>query len=316
VTAIAESESPSPAPAAEEPGVRTRGYWAQAFRRLRRQPVTLFAFTLLVTIVVVGLFAQQLEPQHWNHLDLSPRWANHAPTVASHHWLGTDHIGRDVVARTIWGLHYTEQTALVGGLAATLLGIVIGGLAGFYGGWRDAVLMRIVDLITGFPVIVLMIAAFAFLTPVTVFEATLVFSLAMWTFVARVVRARVASLLPEEFVQAARSLGASDARIFFRHLLPNAAGTIIVAGTSVFGQIVLIEATAEFFGFGVNSLIRPTLGNLVAEATSSGIGAYNFLGLGWWVWVPPAVLLVLILVCVNLVGDGFDAALNPRAARR
>jgi oligopeptide transport system permease protein len=188
VTALAESESPSPAPAAEEPGVRTRGYWAQAFRRLRRQPVTLAAFALLVTVVVVGLLSQQLAPQHWNHIDLSPRWANHGPTVASHHWLGTDHIGRDVVARTLWGLHYTEQTALVGALAATLLGIAIGGLAGFYGGWTDAVLMRIVDLITGFPVIVLMIAAFAFLTPVTVFEATLVFSLAMWTFVARVVR--------------------------------------------------------------------------------------------------------------------------------
>jgi peptide/nickel transport system permease protein len=138
----------------------------------------------------------------------------------------------------------------------------------------------------------------------------------MWTFVARVVRARVASLLPEEFIQAARGLGASDARIFFRHLLPNAAGTIIVAATSTFGQIVLVEATTEFFGFGVNSLIRPTLGNLVAEATSSGIGAYNLLGLGWWVWMPPAVLLVLILICVNLVGDGLDAALNPRAARR
>jgi ABC-type dipeptide/oligopeptide/nickel transport system permease subunit len=316
VTAVAERPSPSPAPAADEPAVRTRGYWAQAFRRLRRQPVTLVALALLVAVVVVGLLAQQLEPEHWNHIDLSRRWANHPPTLASHHFLGTDHIGRDVVARTLWGLHYTEQTALLGGLAATLLGIVIGGLAGFYGGWLDAVLMRIVDLITGFPVLVLMIAAFAFLQPVTVFEATLVFSLAMWTFVARVVRARVASLLPEEFVQAARGLGASDARIFFRHLLPNAAGTIIVAATSTFGQIVLVEATTEFFGFGVNSLIRPTLGNLVAEATSSGIGAYNLLGLGWWVWMPPAVLLVLILICVNLVGDGLDAALNPRAARR
>jgi ABC-type dipeptide/oligopeptide/nickel transport system permease subunit len=316
VTAVAETPSPAPAPAADEPGVRTRGYWAQAFGRLRRQPVTLAALGLLVAVVVVGLLTQELEPQHWNHIDLARRWSNHPPTFAAHHFLGTDNIGRDVVARTLWGLHYTEQTALVGALAATLLGIAIGGLAGFYGGWLDAVLMRIVDLITGFPVIVLMIAAFAFLEPVTVFEATLVFSFSMWTFVARVVRARVASLLPEEFVQAARSLGASDSRLFFRHLLPNAAGTVIVAATSVFGQIVLVEATTEFFGFGVNSLIRPTLGNLVAEATSSGIGAYNFLGLGWWVWVPPATLLVLILVCVNLVGDGFDAALNPRAARR
>src|SRR5207248_3684628 len=125
-----------------------------------------------------------------------------------------------------------------------------------------------------------------------------------------------ASLRPEEFVQAERSLGATDRRIFFRHILPNAAGTVIVVATAVLGQIVLIEATAEFFGFGVVSLIRPTLGNLIAETVSSGIGAYSALALGWWVWTAPATVLVLILVCVNLVGDGFDAALNPRAVRR
>jgi len=119
----------------------------------------------------------------------------------------------------------------------------------------------------------------------------------------------------DEFVQAARALGVSDRRIFFRHLLPNATGTVIVAATSLVGQIVLVEATIEFFGFGVASLVRPTLGNLIAESTSSGIGRYNVLGLGWWVWTAPAAVLVAILVCTNLVGDGLDAALNPRRPR-
>jgi peptide/nickel transport system permease protein len=277
--------------------------------------VTLASLVVLVGLFVVGAFAKQLAPEGWNDIDLAERWQNHAPTLAAHHLLGTDNIGRDVLVRTLWGLHDTERTAIVGALLATILGVGAGTLAGYYGGWLDTVLMRFADLVTGFPVIVLMIVTFVFLEPVTIWKATLVFSLSMWTFVARVVRARVVSLVPEEFVEAARSLGASDLRIFFRHLLPNAVGTIIVVATSLVGQIVLIEATTEFFGFGVPALTRPTLGNLLAEATSSGIGSFNVLGLGWWVWAAPGTVLVLILVCVNLVGDGFDSALSPRRQR-
>ena len=101
-----------------------------------------------------------------------------------------------------------------------------------------------------------------------------------------------------------RSIGASDLRILVRHLLPNAAGTVVAAGTSLIGQIALLEATVEFIGFGVSSQVRPTL------------GSYNTLGLDWWMWACPAIVLVLILVCANLAGDGIDAALNPRAAAR
>jgi peptide/nickel transport system permease protein len=142
------------------------------------------------------------------------------------------------------------------------------------------------------------------LRPVTVWEATLVFSLCLWTSVARTVRARVATLVPGEYVQAARSLGASESRVFFRHLLPNALGTIVVCATALVGQILLIEATSEFFGYGVASIRRPTLGNLIAETTSFGVGPYNTVGTGWWVWAAPAGLLVVILACVNSSATG------------
>jgi peptide/nickel transport system permease protein len=296
----------------EPVGVSARGYWSRALRRLAGQPVTLAALTLLLGVFVFGALAHELAPRGWNAIDLSARWRNHPPTFAGGHLLGTDNIGRDTLVRTLWGLHYTEQTALLGALVAAVLGVAAGSLAGLYGGWLDLVLMRFADLVTAIPVIVLMMIAFVFLEPVTIWEATLVFAGYMWTFVARVVRARIASLAPEEFVQAARALGASDARILSRHLLPNAAGAVIVAATALVGQIVLVEATIEFFGFGVNSLIRPTLGNLISETTSSGIGVYNVLNLGWWVWTPPAVVLVVVLACTNLVGDGLDEALNPR----
>ena len=279
-----------------------------------RQPVTIVASLVLVAVLVTGEIAPWVATKGWNDIDLAPRWANHAPTLAGH-LLGTDNVGRDNLARLFWAVHYSEQTAIVGSLAATLLALLLGLAAGYYGGWFDAVVMRIADLVTGFPVLVVLIVLFTWLRPVTEWDATAVFSLAMWPFAARVFRARAVSLRAEEFVDSARALGASNLRIVVRHLIPNAAGAIVVSATSLVGQVILIEATAEFFGFGVLSVTRPTLGNLIGESTQGGLGPYNSLGLGWWTWVPPMVVLILVLACVNLVGDGLDTALNPRASR-
>jgi peptide/nickel transport system permease protein len=141
----------------------------------------------------------------------------------------------------------------------------------------------------------------------------------MWAVVARVVRAHIATLRENEFVDAARALGASDARIIFRHLLPNAGGTILVAATSLIGQIILIDATVEFFDYGLPAAISPSLGNLISDVVQFKFGLSNdpaAAGLGWWTWFFPGLVLVIILVCINLVGDALDAALNPSAAPR
>jgi len=299
---------------AVEQAPRTRGYWTTAGRRLLRQPLTLTALVVLIAIFVAGALAHHIAPGGWNNLYLDAASQNQGPTLHPwHRLLGTDHLGRSVLDRTIWGLHFSETAAIYGALIATFLGVVIGAVAGMFGGVFDNVLMRFADFATTFPVIVTIIVAFSYFSPITVTKATLVFAFYLWAFVARVVRARVKTIVSEEFVEAARALGASDLRILVRHVLPNAAGVMIVAATAMVGQIILIEATAEFFGFGVASLVRPTLGNLIAESTASGIGAYSNLGLGWWTWVGPAVLLVLVLVCVNLVGDGLANALEPRS---
>jgi len=291
---------------------RSRGAWSQALRRLRRQPVTLVASTLLVAVFVAGALAPQLAPQGWNSIDLSSRWRNHAPMLNGWHLLGTDNIGRDVLVRTLYGLHTSEQDAIFAALLATLLGVAIGAIAGYRGGWPDAILMRIADLIGTFPALMLLLVAYVFLEPVTVGKATLVFALYLWIPVARIIRASFASLREAEFVQAARSLGASDTRILFRHLLPNASGTIVIAATALLGQVIILEATVEFFGLGVPSQAQPTLGNLIGDAAQ---GAFQ-LGLGWWTWAGPAACLVIILACANLIGDGIDAALNPQNRRR
>jgi peptide/nickel transport system permease protein len=292
--------------------VSAAAHRSRVLRRLTRQPATLAALTLLVALLVAGAFAHELAPHGWNSIDLSTRWINHPPTFANDNLLGTDNLGRSMLVRTLWGLHYSEQIAVVGAVLATTIGLLVGVLAGYYGGAADAVLMPFADLVGAFPVIIVMLIAFAYFRPVTIWQATLVFAFSLWVLVARVVRARIATLRSQEFVDAARALGASDRRIFLRHILPNSAGVVVVAFTSLIGQIIIIDATVEFFGFGISSGLRPTLGNLIADSSSSGIGVFNAVSLGWWAWGAPALVLVLVLVSVNVVGDGFEAALDPR----
>jgi ABC-type dipeptide/oligopeptide/nickel transport system permease subunit len=289
---------------------RRRGLWEQALRRFVRQPAAVLALLVLTLLLLAGAFAPKLAPQGWNALNLADEWRNHPPVATGWHLFGTDHIGRDVLARTLYGLHTTIEAALLAALCASVLGVLVGGIAGARGGWLDAMLMRTCDLITAFPALLLLYAAYQFLEPVTIRTATIVLTLYLWAPVAKVLRPHVVALEGAEFVSAARALGASPARVFFRHLLPNVAGPIVVAATALVGQVIMLEATVEFFGLGVPSELRPTLGNLLGDAASSGIGSYNQLGLGWWVWATPATVLVLLVVCFNLIGDGLDRALN------
>jgi peptide/nickel transport system permease protein len=241
-----------------------------------------------------------------------------APSLA--HVFGTDNVGRDVLKRVVYGVRTTEEVAFAAAGLATVLGVAGGLLAGFFGGWLDAIVMRLGDLVTAYPAVVFTLAAFVYFRPVWPHTLILVFASFMWATVARAVRADVVRLRETEFVEAARALGATNARILLRHLAPNALGTIVVAATSLVGLVVLVDATVEFFGFGIPEAVQPSLGNLVADtakfqfglAANSDVAAVQY---GWWTWFFPGLVLVLILVCVNLVGDALDEALNPRASR-
>jgi len=290
----------------ESSGRSSRG---RTWRRLMAQPVTVAAGAVLVVLFVAGALAPRIAPNPSTvHLG---RWVNHAPMLSGWHFLGTDNLGRDMLVRTLYGLHETEQSALLATLLASIVGIALGGIAGYRGGWLDSAIMRLGDMLGVFPAIMLLLIAYTYFLPVTVEKETLIIGFFLWIQVARVVRAEIASLSAREFVQAEFSLGASDRRIFFRHLLPNGSSTIIVAVTSLLGQVIILEATLEFFQVGVPSAVRPTLGNLIGDAQSGSL-AY---GLGWWTLVVPAGLLILILVCVNLLGDGLAEALRPARPR-
>jgi peptide/nickel transport system permease protein len=301
--------------ATESPG-RGRSLLRAGAVRFARRPLALSGLLLLIGIFLTGVFAPFLVGTGWNNIDLDH--VKNAPSLA--HLFGTDNVGRDVLKRTVYGIRTSEEVALLSALVATLVGVAAGAVAGFFGGWIDAIVMRLADLVTAYPAVVFTLAAVVYFRPVWPHTLIVVFSSFMWAIVARVVRADVVRLRETEFIEAARAVGASDARILVRHLLPNVAGTVIVAATSLVGLVVLVDATVEFFGFGVPEAVAPSLGNLVADtvkfkfglAANTDVAALQF---GWWTWFFPGLVLVSILVCVNLVGDALDDALNPASTR-
>jgi len=290
-------------------GERRRFFAGRAWRRFARQPVAMAAGIVLLVLFVGGALVHQFVPVA--RINLSDEWRNHPPVLSGWHLFGTDNAGQDILLRTLYGLHTSEQTALAATLFATVLGVAIGSIAGYRGGMFDVLMMRLADLIGIFPLIVVFLVVYAHFVPVTAWKASIALACFLWIPVARVVRAEISSLRGQEFVQAALSLGASDRRIFARHLLPNGAGSIIVAATTLLGQVFILEATLEFFGLGVSTATEPTLGNLIGDGQRGVIA----LGMGWWTWAFPAAVLLLILVCVNLVGDGIAEALRPPRQR-
>jgi peptide/nickel transport system permease protein len=301
----------------EAPGPPARGATAIALRRFVHRPFAVSALVLLVAIFAVGMLAHAIVPTSWSMINISPGAGHQAPSWQ--HLFGTDALGRDMLGRTLFGVRTSEEIALAAAFIATIVGTTLGALAAYFGGWTDATLMRLGDLVTAYPAIVLALAAIVYFGTTTLRTLILIFAGYTWVSVARVVRADIAGLREQEFITAARAAGASDARILLRHALPNAAGTVIVAATSLIGQIILIDATVEFFDYGLSSAATPSLGNLVADVVKVKFGLSNepiAAAYGWWTWFFPALVLVLILTSVNLVGDAFDDAFNPTLIRK
>jgi glutathione transport system permease protein len=290
---------------------RRIGPWGQALRRFRRQRLGVAAVAALALIVGAGALSGVIAPYEYNKLSLEHFGIPQPPSFSGYHFFGTDDAGKDLFSQTLYGISTSVKVALsVAGLAG-LIGVIVGALAGYYRGWIDAGLARILDVVASFPALLVLLAAFVTFGNVGLREIGFILVLLLWTTVARVVRSSVLSLREKEFVEAARAMGASDLRIIVRHLLPNTVGPIIVAVTSVIGQAILLEATIDFFGYGIYAAQTATLGSLVADGFQQPLRglATNF----WWVYTFPTIAIVALLLCVNYVGDSLDQALNPRA---
>ncbi len=283
--------------------VKARSQWAYARMRFFRHRLALGSLIVLIGIFGCGVFANFIAPYTYQEINLEA--LSQAPS--KHHIFGTDSAGRDSFSRTLYGIRTTARVGIFVGLLSTLIGTIIGGLAGFYGGWSDNLLMRTTDLFLTLPLLAVLLTASRFLGSSTPTKLALLLAALIWTSIARIVRGSFLSLREKEYVEAARAAGAGDVRIMFRHMLPNSIGPIVVAATLTIAIAILLEATLSFLGFGIEPP-TPALGALLNEGQDQGLDK-------WWLVTFPGIVIVVIVLCINFIGDGLRDALDPTQRR-
>ena len=284
--------------------LKARSQWSYARSRFIRHRLALGSLVLLIIIFLVGAFATDIAPYSYSAIDL-----NHlleAPSTSGHHFFGTDGLGEDYFSRTIYGIRTSEEVGVFVAILSSIMGLLIGAVAGYYGGWLDNILMRITDLVLTLPALAILLVFEALFGAGNQWRVSLILSAFFWTGLARVVRGVYLSLREKEFVEAARACGSGDLRIMFRHILPNTLGPIVVNGTLAVATAILTESALSFLGFGIKPP-TPSLGSLIAGGQSYPQQ--------WWLVVFPGLTLVLIVLCVNFVGDGLRDALDPTQRR-
>jgi len=272
------------------------------------------ALFLLLAYSIVALLAPTIAP--YGEYQIFYQYINHPVTPSLHggHLLGTDVQGHDMLTWLLWAMRETVLVGLEATGAAVVIGVFLGALAGYSGGALDAAVGWTTGAFVTVPALVIYLIVAVHYNPVPPWALPVTLGLCLWTFIAQAVRTSLRTLRQREFVEAARAAGASPHRLVFRHLLPNAAGTVIVAATGVFGQAILIVATADFFGFAVGQFDRPTLGGLIANVAKVDQVVTGYVA-PWWLWVIPIVSLVLLLVCSNVTADTLADALDPAGSR-
>jgi peptide/nickel transport system permease protein len=275
--------------------MRQREFWA----RLKRNRMAMTGLGLVLGLFVVSIFAPWLAPYDPNHIDL--KQVLMAPSQA--HLLGTDTLGRDVFSRIIFGSRVSLKVGFVAVGLATLIGLLVGALAGYYGGWVDQLLMRLVDLMLCFPAFFLILAVIAVLEP-SIWNIMAVIGLTSWMGVARLVRAEFLSLREREFVTAARALGAGDVRLILRHMLPNALAPVMVSATLGVAGAILTESALSFLGLGVQPP-TPSWGNILTAGKDN-------IEIAWWLSVFPGLAILVTVMSYNLLGEGIREAIDPR----
>lgn len=288
----------APVPSAAARPLRRSELW-RAWRRFVRYRPGVAGLAVVLVIAVVAIFASVLAP--YSPLAINPGMRGGAPTPA--HPLGFDHIGRDILSRLIYGSRVAILVALLATGIAVTIGVTVGTTAGYFGGRVDALLSRIIDALMAFPVLALLIALVAVVGP-SLTNVILVIGATVWASYARVVRADVLSLREQEFVAAARAIGATDQRVMWRHLVPNVVSPVIVLSTLSVGNIIILEAALSFLGLGVRPP-TPDWGGMLADGR-------GYITIYPQIVVAPGVMIAVTVLAFNLLGDGLRDALDPR----
>jgi len=252
---------------------------------------------IISSFSLIAILAQVISPYDPSIIDQG----NLLTPPSSNHWLGTDSLGRDLASRIIYGARISLSIGLIAVGIATIIGLILGSLAGFYGGILDTLMMRFVDIMLCFPTFYVILAVVAILGP-SIFNIMIIIGLTSWMGVARLIRGEILSLKVREFIQAERAIGASDWRIIYRHLIPNAIGPVIVNATLSIGGAIMLESGLSFLGLGVQPPI-PSWGNILIESKST-------LGVAWWITVFPGIAILITILGFNFIAEGLKKILG------
>jgi peptide/nickel transport system permease protein len=270
------------------------------WRQLRKHKLALASSVVVLGMTVVCMAAPLLAPYAFDAIDLgsirqAPSWE---------HPMGTDDLGRDLFTRVLYGGRISILIGILSAIIGTGLGSLIGVVAGFYGGRVDNLLMRLTDVVYSIPTLPLLIVLSSY-SQAVISSMALIIGLLSWMATARVVRGEVLAIKQVTFVEAARSLGASNLRLMTRHILPNAIGPIVVGATLAVGNAIILESSLSFLGLGVQPP-TPTWGNMLMDAQST-------MATKPWLTIFPGLAILLVVLSVNFIGDGLQDALDPTA---
>lgn len=270
------------------------------FKKALSNPLALAGFIIIMLVLVLSMLAPLIAPYDPNDIDVKAILLE--PSM--HHWMGTDGLGRDVLSRMLHGGRISLLVGLVAVGISTAIGILLGAIAGFYRGWVDTLIMRLVDVMLSIPSFFLILAVIAFLTP-SIINIMIVIGLTSWMGVTRLVRAEFLSLSEREFVTASRTLGAKNARLIFTHLLPNSLTPIIVSAVLGVAGAVLMESGLSFLGLGVQAP-QASWGNILTDGK-------EYIQFAWWLSLFPGLAILITVLGYNLLGEGLRDALDPRS---
>jgi oligopeptide transport system permease protein len=288
--------------AAALPQGAARGFWADAWRRLRRNKAAMVAASLILLIALLAFIGPSFSPHSFDAID----WDNMAvpPGGPNDHWLGTDRLGRDLFVRTLAGVQISLQIGLLATLVSLCIGVAFGATAGYLGGKIDNIMMRFVDILYSLPYIFIVIILSTLFERGNIYVLFLAIGAVGWLTMARIVRGQTLSLKRKEFIEAALASGVGTPGILARHIVPNVVGPVIIYATLTIPQMILFESFLSFLGLGVQEP-QASLGSLINEGAQEMESAV-------WMLLVPAGFLVTLLTCFNFLGDGLRDALDPR----
>jgi peptide/nickel transport system permease protein len=270
------------------------------WRRLTGNHLTMFGLAVLLFLVIVAVLAPQIAPEGYDLQGLADRLA--PPSAA--HWLGTDDLGRDVLARMVYGTRVTLMITCLVAVIAAPLGLLIGTAAGYFGGWVDTVLMRINDVFLSFPGLILALGFVAALGP-GIRNAVIAIALTAWPPIARLARAETLTLRNADYIAAVRIQGASALRIILRHVVPMCLPSVVVRITLNMAGIIITAAGLGFLGLGAQPPM-PEWGSMLSSGRAHLSGA-------WWISAVPGIAILITSLAFNLLGDGLRDVLDPRS---